>query len=281
MISQGDIDQMRVAILIPVEGADNRAGAMLSGLVAGSGGKGVDITLFEPPQDTALDQRSLELLYVAKALEQAADFDLIHNCAGALLVSLSTLIKTPVLTTIFETLPPSKLPLYKEYDSRVFYINDTGAARSPGLNYVSSIDHDTKSAGFDAGALIDAYYDAYSFIIENKRWKDHRPWGHYAVLSDTPDQRAKLVHVFPGTRLSLQRHRRRHEHWHIIKGNARVTLNDQELMLKAGDSIDIPKVAVHRIANCGANVMTFFEVQTGDYLGEDDIERLEDDYARS
>ncbi len=109
---------------------------------------------------------------------------------------------------------------------------------------------------------------------------DQRPWGHYTVLSDEPDHKVKRIVVKPGKRLSLQRHQRRAEHWYVIKGEAIMTLDDKEFPVKVGDAVDIPRTAVHRIMNPGTEEMAFIEVQTGDYFGEDDIERLEDDFGR-
>ncbi len=110
--------------------------------------------------------------------------------------------------------------------------------------------------------------------------EDHRPWGHYIVLSDEPNHQVKRIVVNPGKRLSLQRHRRRAEHWYVIYGEGLVTIDDKQIRLKAGDSVDIPKSSVHRIENPGMTDMAFIEVQTGDYFGEDDIERFEDDFGR-
>jgi mannose-6-phosphate isomerase len=110
---------------------------------------------------------------------------------------------------------------------------------------------------------------------------DHRPWGFYEVLADEPDHKVKRITVYPAARLSFQRHKRRSEHWYIVHGDARVTLNDREIRLLGGDSIDIPAETAHRIKNNGADDLVYIEVQTGDYFGEDDIERLEDDYGRS
>lgn len=110
--------------------------------------------------------------------------------------------------------------------------------------------------------------------------EDHRPWGYYQVLADEPDYKAKRIVVYPGKRLSLQRHHHRAEHWYILNGEATVTRDDEELHLKAGDSVDIPQGSVHRVMNPGAENMAFVEIQTGDYFGEDDIERLEDDFGR-
>jgi mannose-6-phosphate isomerase len=109
---------------------------------------------------------------------------------------------------------------------------------------------------------------------------DHRPWGYYTVLSDEPDHKVKRICVFPGMRLSLQRHSRRAEHWYLVRGEAIVTIGDRELSLRPGEAVDIPCGVAHRLRNPGAMETAFIEVQTGDYFGEDDIERLSDDYGR-
>jgi len=114
----------------------------------------------------------------------------------------------------------------------------------------------------------------------NDAVEDHRPWGYYRVLADEDDHKVKRIIVFPGKRLSLQRHRRRAEHWYVIRGEAVVTLDDREVRLQAGEAVDIPRGAAHRVMNPGSTEMAFIEVQTGDYFGEDDIERIEDDYGR-
>lgn len=111
--------------------------------------------------------------------------------------------------------------------------------------------------------------------------EDQRPWGCYQVILDEPDLKIKKIYVFPGKRLSLQRHQHRAEHWYIIQGQAIVTVDTQDVHLKAGQSIDILRKSFHRIANPGRDNLLFIEVQTGDYFGEDDIERLEDDYGRA
>jgi len=87
--------------------------------------------------------------------------------------------------------------------------------------------------------------------------------------------------VRPGKRLSLQRHRHRAEHWHLVQGEAVVTREGETIRMEAGHSLDIPRGAVHRIENVGREDVIVIEVQTGSYLGEDDIERLEDDFGRS
>ena len=107
-----------------------------------------------------------------------------------------------------------------------------------------------------------------------------RPWGNYLVLLNGVDHKVKEITVKPGQRLSLQRHQKREEHWFIQKGSAVVTLDGKEILLRAGQNIDIPRRAIHRIANVGDTDLVFVEIQTGEYFGEDDIERLEDDYKR-
>jgi mannose-6-phosphate isomerase len=110
---------------------------------------------------------------------------------------------------------------------------------------------------------------------------DHRPWGYYEVLADENDHKVKRIIVYPGKRLSLQRHRRRSEHWFILYGRAVVAIDLEELELEAGQSVDIPLGAAHRILNAGDENLAFIEIQTGEYFGEDDIERLQDDYGRA
>ena len=81
---------------------------------------------------------------------------------------------------------------------------------------------------------------------------DQRPWGHYTVLADEEDHKVKRIVVQPGKRLSLQRHQHRAEHWYVVKGGARVTLDESENILSAGDAVDIPIRTKHRIENTGS-----------------------------
>lgn len=109
---------------------------------------------------------------------------------------------------------------------------------------------------------------------------DHRPWGSYFVLEDAEFHKVKRIEVKPGGRLSYQYHQHRSEVWTIVKGEAIVTLEGKGIALKAGDIIEIPQEAKHRIENSGEGTLIFIEVQLGDYFGEDDIVRIEDDYQR-
>lgn len=107
-----------------------------------------------------------------------------------------------------------------------------------------------------------------------------RPWGEYHVLANEHDHKVKSITVRKGMRLSLQRHKKREEHWFIHRGIAKVTINDVEYMIGQGRYIDIPRNTYHRIENIGDGDLVFIEIQTGEYFGEDDIERVEDDYSR-
>ncbi|ODS31944.1 MAG: mannose-6-phosphate isomerase [Candidatus Scalindua rubra] len=107
------------------------------------------------------------------------------------------------------------------------------------------------------------------------------PWGSWEVLLDEPTYKVKRITVLPGNRLSYQKHFRRREHWMVVEGKGVVTIDDKEIHLKKGETIDIPQEAAHRIANNDDENLTFIEIQQGEYFGEDDIIRLEDDYGRA
>ena len=109
---------------------------------------------------------------------------------------------------------------------------------------------------------------------------DHRPWGYFTVLADEQDHKVKRIVIYPKKRLSLQKHKKRSEHWFVLSGQGIVTLDGERLNKKDGESINIPCGSSHRIENNGTVDLKFIEVQTGEYFGEDDIERLEDDYGR-
>jgi mannose-6-phosphate isomerase-like protein (cupin superfamily) len=128
--------------------------------------------------------------------------------------------------------------------------------------------------------MVDDYIRTYELILSKCKREDHRPWGYYETISESSDSKVKRINVYSGKRLSLQRHKQRDEHWYVIEGIGLVRLNDEEFKLQSGDSIDIPRSASHRITNHGQDNLVFIEVQTGEYFGEDDIERIEDDFGR-
>ena len=108
----------------------------------------------------------------------------------------------------------------------------------------------------------------------------HRPWGSYTILEDAADCKVKRLVVKPGQVLSLQLHHRRAEHWTCVRGTAKVRLGDDEFLLEENQSTYIPVETLHRLENPGSEDVHLIEVQTGDYFGEDDIERFEDVYGR-
>lgn len=110
---------------------------------------------------------------------------------------------------------------------------------------------------------------------------DERPWGNYTVLDEGDGFKVKRIEVLPGKRLSYQSHTRRAEHWYVIAGTAKVTLNGNDVFVKSGTAIDIAIGDKHRVENPTGELLVFIEVQRGDYLGEDDIERYEDDFGRA
>lgn len=109
---------------------------------------------------------------------------------------------------------------------------------------------------------------------------DRRPWGTFTVLDEGDGFKVKRIEVLPGKRLSYQQHAQRAEHWVIVQGNAKVTLDGQDVIVKPGEAIDIAVGTAHRVENPGDELLVFIEVQRGNYLGEDDIVRLQDDFGR-
>ena len=110
---------------------------------------------------------------------------------------------------------------------------------------------------------------------------DRRPWGTFTVLDEGENFKVKRIEVLPGKRLSYQKHAQRAEHWVVVQGTAKVTLDNRNLIVTTGQAIDIAIGAAHRVENPGDELLVFIEVQRGDYLGEDDIVRLQDDFGRA
>lgn len=109
-----------------------------------------------------------------------------------------------------------------------------------------------------------------------------RPWGSYTVLDEADNFKVKRIEVLPEKRLSYQQHARRAEHWFVVRGTAKVTLNGADFLVKTGEAVDIPVGTAHRVENPDtSDTLVFIETQTGDYFGEDDIIRFEDDFGRA
>ncbi|MDQ7783889.1 MAG: glycosyltransferase [Desulfomonilaceae bacterium] len=450
---------MRIAILspparrIPRRNGGSREELVVS-LTQRLADHGVDVTLFASEDsgtsrrlDTArrgLDEDYCDreesavsqCLHLGELFERAGEFDLIHNHSDHVPLSYAGLISTPVLTTIYDPISETTLPVYKKYNGKTYYASVSDSHRTPGLTYVATVypgvdpasfpfretcadylvylgpideAHGTREAietaeradrplliagtvddepYFEAqirplldgsrvkyegevgpeiririlrnalallypvrvdepfaitaveanacgtpviatrrgslpeiiadgvnGYLVNGvsravqavnriesisraacrkiaeerfsvdrmavdYIKVYSRIPDLNTREDHRPWGYYEVLSDRADHKIKRIVVYPGKRLSLQRHRRRAERWTIVNGTPIVTRFEEEIQLSPGQSIEIPRGAEHRIFNPGDAPVVFIEVQVGDYFGEDDIERIEDDFGR-
>ena len=110
--------------------------------------------------------------------------------------------------------------------------------------------------------------------------RGERPWGTYTVLDENTSYKIKRIEVLPGQRLSLQKHYHRSEHWVVVSGTAYVTCDENEFQVNVNESTYIPVGARHRLENPGKIKLVIIEVQSGEYLGEDDIIRFDDDYHR-
>jgi len=110
--------------------------------------------------------------------------------------------------------------------------------------------------------------------------KAYRPWGHYDSVDNGERHQTKRIVVKPGARLSLQKHHHRAEHWVVVKGTALVTKGEDKLLISENESIYIPLGIIHCLENPGVIPLEIVEVQSGSYLGEDDIVRIDDSYGR-
>lgn len=175
------------------------------------------------------------------------------------------------------------LPHIVDHGVNGFLVTDTSSAVKA-LERIGGISRaDCRRIAFErfsADRMVERYLEIYSQVMQATRREESRPWGHYEVLADMDDHKVKRIVVLPGKRLSMQRHKKRAEQWTVVDGYPVVTLETEEFHLKPGDSIRIPTEALHRISNPGSAPVVFIEVQVGEYFGEDDIERLEDDYGR-
>jgi mannose-6-phosphate isomerase len=110
--------------------------------------------------------------------------------------------------------------------------------------------------------------------------RGERPWGTYTVLDENTGYKIKRIEVNPGQRLSLQMHHHRSEHWIVVSGTAKVTCGENVCIVNVNESTFIPIGSNHRLENPGVIPLVIIEVQSGEYLGEDDIVRFQDDYHR-
>ena len=116
--------------------------------------------------------------------------------------------------------------------------------------------------------------------MSEENYKEERPWGWFEILYEEAGLKVKRIMVKPGRRLSLQSHEQRAENWVVVQGKALFTLDDKTFALEPHQSVFIPARSKHRMENPGPEELVFVEVQTGAYLGEDDITRFQDDFNR-
>ena len=287
---------MHVALLAPLATTASAAvhtvvARLADGLVA----RGVAVTLFapatvataarrvtvEPPAagDGEADPRVWEQLHVATCFDHGDDFDLIHNHAGTLPLTHARATATPLVTTLHTAPTAATLPAWRRYNGEVHYVATDDGARHPSLTYAATIADAVD--GDAAAAMVEAYLALYTRLIRLTAREDHRPWGSYYVYADRPDHKVKRIVVLPKKRLSLQLHHHRQEHWLVVEGRAIVTRNDERIEAGPGEAVDLPREARHRVENPGDTPLVFIEVQLGDYFGEDDIVRFEDDFGRA
>lgn len=146
---------------------------------------------------------------------------------------------------------------------------------------------------FSRERMVDNYIRVYEEVLRMEEAKasgpqsaisdqqfDQRPWGSFIVLDEAGDYKVKRIELLPRKRLSYQRHSQRAEHWMVVQGTGKVTLDGREVIVRTGETVDVPIGTAHRIENPGEENLIFIEIQRGNYLGEDDIVRLEDDFGR-
>ncbi|MGB9926802.1 MAG: glycosyltransferase [Methanosarcina sp.] len=164
-----------------------------------------------------------------------------------------------------------------------FLVNDVEEAAEAVLK-ISSISRkkcrESVENRFSVERMVDDYIIVYETILAKCKREDKRPWGYYEVLAESPGYKVKTLVVLPQAEISLQRHSHRREHWYIVSGKGLVTKGESQIRVLPGDSVDLPVNEIHRIRNIDNENLVFIEVAQGDYLGEDDIERLEDRYGR-
>jgi mannose-6-phosphate isomerase-like protein (cupin superfamily) len=264
---------MRIAILAPARKSAPDLFDQATALVEGLEQKDVAVELIDIEE--FVNEKTAEgVACLAEQIDLAGHFDLVHNFAGTLPPALVRFCEAPMIVTLDGTETENDTLFLASCGEEVIFVANKSGLKIYGLTL-----RDTIAA--DAPDFVERYLALYLTVHDNTKREDHRPWGYYVILSDEPDHKVKRIVVYPGKRLSYQSHRRRAEHWYVVSGKALVTLNDQPVPLEAGQAVDIGLSDKHRVENPGDVDMVFIEVQTGDYFGEDDIERYEDDFGRS
>ena len=283
---------MRIAMVCPLNGAVSPSaeenpyraiGELAAALVAG----GHQVTLFAAegssggselvactgPTDNELEPapRFRDAFQLATVLGSVSGYDLVHNHTGPAAAAFLSRSDLPLLSTIHPPCTAEEKTAWLSLGQDAGLVEGTPGMALEGLPLLGTVSPGPEMA--------ESCLDLYRQVLARR--ENYRPWGHYVVLEDHPEHKVKRIVVDPGQRLSLQLHHRRAEHWLVIEGEGLVTLDNEEILVRAGEAIDIPRETRHRVRNPGDVPCVFIEVQTGDYFGEDDIVRLEDDYGRS
>jgi len=270
---------LRIALLGP-RSTRSTARRQMERLSKGLMASGVEVDVFACPADS-----DLEAAVLGRLLETARDFDLVHNHLGPRAQVLAPLFPRPMLTTLYKAAPEALAPFFVPGKPGVWLAATEERWAPAGATLLATIPlaEDTPE---DRERLARAYVELYERVLRESqarradREHDGRPWGEYWVLEDTPGWKVKRIDVLPGKRLSYQKHSKRAEHWLVVRGQGRVTLDGREVVIGPGETIDIEPGTAHRVENAGEEPLTFIEVQQGSYFGEDDIERLDDDFGR-
>ncbi len=292
---------MKIAILAPIDhkveqNSVSEINQNIHRLISYLTKNNIDVTLFATKDSTcdaelkwicpssidgmnAYDTYMWQALHISELFESSKKYDLIHNFMGSIALTHLALSITPILTTIYGIDIYDFLDIYRKYNnySNMFYVSAVPNFELDIDIFTSIIDRDND----DYIKVVSKYIKVYEEVIKRCKRVDSRPWGYYEVLIDDEDHKVKRITVYPGKRLSLQKHRHRREHWYFVRGKANVTIDDKDIPVSKCSSTNIPIEAVHRITNTGDKNCVFIEIQTGDYFGEDDIERLEDDFGRA
>ena len=253
--------------------------------VAGSKAPGRLIPIASRPleQEPASNAADIVTMALCTAFSHAAGFDIIHNFMGVEALPFAGLTGVPMVSMWIREPDPAHAAIFRKFSKTSQFILE---GEAPG-------DYTVKSAGLDdsdffarvsvirhgsAAETAKEYLNAYREIL--CRMENRRPWGHYENLVEGAGHKIKRITMAPGARLSLQKHQRRAERWTVISGRGVAAVDGKDIPLSPGETVYIPLGAAHRMANPGADPLVFAEVQLGDYFGEDDIIRLQDDYGR-
>lgn len=220
------------------------------------------------------DERKKELLSNARVLLHMINYDE----AFGLGVVEALASGTPVIAINRGSMPE----LIKEGETG-FLVNGVDQA-AEAVQKLDSISRkkcrESAEKRFSVDRMVEDYIKVYETILEMRKREAKKPWGFYEVLNQNSDYKVKSITILPQEEISLQRHFYRNEHWYIVKGEGLATKNGDQLKVSVGDSVNLEAKEIHRIKNTGSQNLVFIEIARGDYLGEDDIERLEDKYGR-